>query len=183
MKFVARVGAHFDDLPYHLVAGSHPVAVNGKVALCDVQVGAADPASAYRDEQLRRPGTRYLGGDLLERAGVHRPGAAHLPRPHCRVGQRRNHQSIMPLTTTAATGLPGQVLRTMPTTQSRITAPSKAVKNVKMRPPPAVLTKKLRMKPPIKAPTMPITMSIRMPAPLPLMILLASAPARPPMMM
>lgn len=42
-EVVAGRRAHLDDLPDHLVAGRHGVPVNRKIALGDVQVGAAHP--------------------------------------------------------------------------------------------------------------------------------------------
>jgi hypothetical protein len=64
-ELITGVSAYLDDLSHHLVAGSHPFAVHGKIALGDVQVGAAHPARVHGHQQLGRIGPRHLRGDLL----------------------------------------------------------------------------------------------------------------------
>jgi len=97
LEFGTRGSADLDDLPHHLVAGSHPVTVHGEVTFADVQVGSADPARVHGNEQFGRPGPGYLGGHPLQRFRRHWAGSTHLPRGHRgRGGRRRFHHSMMP---------------------------------------------------------------------------------------
>lgn len=50
----------FHDRPYGLVAGDHPGVAGRKVALGEMEVGAADTAHIHSQEYLARPGPRVL---------------------------------------------------------------------------------------------------------------------------
>jgi hypothetical protein len=79
-----RPGRHH--LGDDLVAGDHVGPVHGQIAFGDMQIRPADAACAHRDQDLTGPGLGHVGGDALQRLGVHRARQADPPCGHCSGG-------------------------------------------------------------------------------------------------
>jgi hypothetical protein len=50
LELVTGSRSQLDDLAHHLMSGSYPLAVYGKITLGDMQVGAANPAGQYGNQ-------------------------------------------------------------------------------------------------------------------------------------